>query len=68
MAVAGDKAELNRLMKKIHKLKLYHRASRFADVEDMIKNSCSVWKIGHRLQSRNKFDSKSIHGAMNLRV
>ena len=65
---AGDKAELNRLTNKIHKLMRNHRANKFAaNVEDAIKDKYSVWKIGRRLKSSNKFDNKPIHEATGLK-
>ena len=65
---AGDKAELNRLTNKIHKLTRNHRANKFvADVEDANKDKYSVWKISRRLKSSNKFDNKPIHGATGLK-
>ena len=64
---ARDKAELNRLTNRIHKLTRNHRANKFAaEVEDAIENKMSVWKLGSRLTSKN-FDNKPIHGATGLK-
>ena len=63
-----DKAELNRLTNKIHKITRNHRSNAFEkDIMDAMDNDNSVWKIGRRLKSSKNSENRPIHGATGLK-
>ena len=65
---AKDKAELNRLTNKIHKITRNHRSNAFEkDIMNAMEKDNSVWKIGRRLKSSTKFENRPIHGATGLK-